>query len=101
MAPPEDPALKVLRVAEAAARRLVADAAVAAAKLKAEAGNGQHEQIRCDIREVKADVSRLTTSVGEIAHSVLGLQRASLRLFGVASLVGGVLIFILSRALGL
>lgn len=86
-------ARKIINTAEAAARHLISEAAVVAAQLKATASNGQHEQIRADIKGVADSVSVLSTCV-------LNLQRGQLRILGGGSLVGAIALFLASRVLG-
>lgn len=51
--------------------------------------------------ELKGRLDALDAKVDALTESVLGLQHNSLRLLGAGSLLGGVLIFVLSRAAGL
>lgn len=63
--------------------------------------NGQHDQIRADIKGVRDDVAGIKKQLVELSSCVLALQHNNLRLLGAGSLLGGVAIFILSRAIGL
>lgn len=92
--PPDDAAAeRLLRIAESAASALLEKAAVAAAELKLLAANGKH-------KELSDSIESLRESVSELTQTIVGLQRSHLRVLGAASLLGAILIFILSRALG-
>lgn len=59
------------------------------------------DDLKSRLDGIETKVDALEAHLVEMLASITVLQRSSLRVLGAGSLLGGVLIFVLSRALGL
>lgn len=59
------------------------------------------DELRARLDRLDARFDKLDESLKLVTSSVLGLQHNSLRLLGAGSLLGGCVIYVLARAVGL